>query len=221
MTETPLFVYAALGDSTAVGYGAPYGEGYVDRLYQKMARHRQLLRLENLATSGARLPDVAGLQSDAALKLRPSIITFFAGTNDLLRNTSLEDVLAALDRAVARFPLFGCPVIVGTLPDVRHSPLIPVLRWRFPGYSVASVSQRVDAVNERLREHAKRGTFRLVDVFAESKRVLGERPDYFCPDGVHPSSLGYKAIAEAFWPAVAQVIGAPQNFSLALSFLCS
>jgi lysophospholipase L1-like esterase len=70
------------------------------------------------------------------------------------------------------------------------------------GLSRAQVTERVREFNAHLYALAKRPKFEVVDLFAFSQRELPIHPEYFCPDGFHPSRAGYDRWAELCWPAV-------------------
>jgi len=200
------FTYVALGDSTAVGYGARDKRGYVHRLYEKISQRKHRVRLENLGENGARLRKIADDQVVEAIRLSPGVVTFFAGANDVIAGRRLEDIASDLDLAALRLRYLSCPVVVATLPDLMASPLAPYY-GSLPGMSLASLGQRFDAVNSCVRSMARRFGYVLSEVHEPSRVMLRQHPDFFCPDGLHPSSAGYQAIADAMWPAIARAIG--------------
>jgi len=90
--------YVALGDSLTAGQGAR--RGYVERLYERLAREHPGAVRHNLASSGATTADVLRVQLPRVAKLRPTLVTLAIGTNDLTEGASVDQVLHNLESIV-------------------------------------------------------------------------------------------------------------------------
>src|SRR3954453_12800790 len=81
--------YVALGDSFTEGLNDPYrpGEfrGWADRLAEHIAAEQPGLGYANLAVRGKLLQQVVDDQVPVAAAMRPDLISFSAGGNDMLR----------------------------------------------------------------------------------------------------------------------------------------
>ena len=64
------------------------------------------------------------------------------------------------------------------------------------------IRARIEELNQRIAQLARRPGFTVVDLFGLSLREIPEHPEYFCDDGFHPSAQGYDRICEFIWPAV-------------------
>ena len=189
-------VYAALGDSTAVGVGADHG-GYVDRVFERLGREHDGARLLNVAVSGATTADVLRDQVDRVREAHPTLVTLGVGANDVTRGTTpeafardFEALLGALEDEVEG------PIVVTNVPDLSLAPAVT-------GVPRQALRARVEAENELIREIASRHGVRVVDVFSSSRDELAQRPTtLFAADGYHPSDAGYALWAEAMWPTV-------------------
>ncbi len=133
MTRYTSFV--AVGDSFTEGLNDP-GEdgafrGWADRVAERLAELEPGFRYANLAVRGKLLDQVIADQVPRAIEMRPDLISFCAGGNDLLRPGADPDVLAKkLARAVRDLRATGADVLLFTGMDTRDTPLIRRLRGR-------------------------------------------------------------------------------------------
>ncbi|GMA40900.1 hypothetical protein GCM10025883_29450 [Mobilicoccus caccae] len=147
--------YVAIGDSFSEGMcdDDPQrpGEfiGWTDRLAAHL--HRMSLQaggsLEyaNLAVRGRKLDDVVGRQLDAALELRPDLVSMVGGGNDILRPRADIDALATrLEDAVKAIRATGADVLMATPTDPRDAPLVRAVRGRHAMYTACiwSIARR-------------------------------------------------------------------------------
>jgi lysophospholipase L1-like esterase len=215
-------VYVGLGDSVAVGVGAPTGKGYVDRYFEYLrdpARGR-LDRLVNLAVGGETSASMrrANGQLEQALRLirRPSnvvVVTLDIGGNDALQrlcpagfgdsSCAFEDnfgaILEALDSALA---------------DDPGRETIQVMQYYNPASGTGTPFEALyDAIGlgaDRRIDCTRTGADRgLNDVIAcvgaeRGAQAIDPSPSAkaigppFVSDGTHPSVVGHAAIACLF-----------------------
>ena len=96
-----------LGDSFTAGREDDLGPtgrhlGWADRVAAALAAQERGLRYANLTVRGRLLDQVVDEQVPLALRLRPDLVTFHAGPNDVLRpRTDVPAVLRRYDAAVA------------------------------------------------------------------------------------------------------------------------
>lgn len=157
--------YVAVGDSFTEGMSDAHQSlagvyvGWADRLAAHLAQVTQNASGDtesgdtefgyaNLAVRGRLLDDIAGPQVDAALALRPDLVSIVGGGNDILRPKSDIDALAAqLESAVARIRASGADVLMATPVDPREAPLVRLTRGRAATYAahIWSIARRHDA----------------------------------------------------------------------------
>lgn len=182
-------VYAALGDSTAVGYGATHGS-YVVRLHARLRTRWPSLALHNLAQNGATSSDVVRTQLPALRALRPALVTIGVGVNDLTRQIPAERMAANLVRIIDGARALGAAVVVANLPDVALAPAVP-------GYLRDAIRARVNEANAAIAAVARDRAVEVVDLYAHSHRDVPAHPELFSSDGFHPSDVGQAAWADA------------------------
>ena len=181
-------VYVALGASDAVGVGAdrPSTEGWVPLVAGELPASPELI---NLGISGATLDDVISQELPVAIDARPDWVTIWPGVNDLQQGVSLttfkSEINALLDRlkqdTLAR-------VIVLNIPDLR---LVPA----FAEIDRATLDQTVRAWNNVITQAARQHNAILVDLYGNSQEIAGH-PENISSDGFHPSTAGYRRIAD-------------------------
>ncbi len=175
--------YVAMGDSLTEGLcdPAPDGalRGWADRLALLLAA-RGGLHYANLAIRSKRVSDVAGLQLERALELRPDLVSILIGANDLVKRRVDVAVLAAeLERTVQTLRGIGADVLLVTpfLPD-RRAAVIYTRRFAAFATALTGIATRTGAL--------------LIDT--DLHPSLAERPNWG-EDLVHLSSRGHRFLA--------------------------
>ena len=187
--------FVAVGDSFTEGLDDPDPaggyRGWADRLAGHLAAANGSLSYANLAVRGRLLRQVVADQVPRAVELRPDLITFSAGGNDLLRPRADPDALAAvIADAVRRMRATGADVVLFTSFDTRDVPVLRRVRGKAATY------------NLHMRTIAEEHGCRLVDLW--SMRLLLD-PRAWAEDRLHPSAEGHRRLALA----VCEVLGVP------------
>ena len=194
-------VYVALGDSTGVGFGARRGGGYVARLFERIERVRPGSRLTNLCASGAQTADLLRHQLPRVRASGPTLVTVGIGINDLTHGIGVEQFARNYEEIASWLrEATDAPAVVTNVPDISTAP-------RVPAFMREDVRRRIALFNERLDGVAARHGLSLVDAYGMSGEIIPAHPEFFSPDGFHPSEEGYEYWAKMMWPAVKEVIG--------------
>lgn len=186
----PAFV--ALGASDAVGIGAlrPPLEGWVPVVAAGLPEGT---RVVNLGVSGATLGEVIGGQLPIALDAAPRWVALWPGPNDFRNGVALATFAAQLEQIVAALrpePGQRRTVVLLNLPDLRAVPA-------FGQADPATLDRRVREWNGAIAAVAARHAdyTLLVDLHADWAE-LATRPELLSGDGFHPSTAGYRRIAD-------------------------
>ena len=189
--------YVAIGDSFTEGLNDPYpGEldhfrGWADRLAEHIAEHAPGLRYANLAVRGKLLRQIVADQVPVAVEMKPDLVTFCGGGNDMLRPGADPDALAVLfDGAVRRLRATGAKVVIFTGFDTRGLRAGHRIRGKAATY------------NMHLRAIADRRGCDVVDLW--SSRIFNDPRAWF-EDRLHLSPEGHRRMALL----VAEVLGVP------------
>ncbi|WP_035749116.1 SGNH/GDSL hydrolase family protein [Arthrobacter sp. 35W] len=179
--------YVALGDSFTEGVGDPHRHlpnglrGWADRVAEGLARAEPGWEYANLAVRSKRLRHIVAEQLDQAIALKPTLITLYAGGNDIMDlGTRMPVLMDAYEQLVARLAATGAQLVLFTGYDVQVSALLKPLRRRNRFY------------NDGVRRIARRYGAIVVD-YAN----LGEYADrrMWSADRLHMSKAGHKHLA--------------------------
>lgn len=188
--SAPAFVYLAMGDSTAAGWGAENLEAtYPHLIAQAIAKRGFRVRVVNVAVGGATTSDVKANQLASIAYVKPDLTTLSVGANDTTHGTAPADyrrdwsaILAALQASSAR------QIAVADTPDMFLAPALPLpLSWL--------TARRARAQNETLRALTKGSRIQIVELYGRGK--LAETRLY-AADRFHPSAAGYALWARLF-----------------------
>jgi lysophospholipase L1-like esterase len=197
---TPV-VYVAFGDSTGVGVGARRDGGYVARVFERIERMRAGSSVRNFCVSGAETADVLRGQLTRLDQTRPTLVTLGIGINDVSHGVTPEQFARNYEEIVTRLKSkTDAPIVATNIPDISHAP-------RVPAFLHEQVRQRIQLFNTHIGEIARRHDLLLVDAYDMSREVIPNHPEFFSPDGFHPSDEGYEYWAKMMWPAVKKAIG--------------
>lgn len=182
----PWHRYVAIGDSFTEGIGDPApglpggNRGWADRVAEQLALQVPDFAYANLAVRGRLIGQINDEQVEAALALKPDLISICAGGNDVTRGGNPDHIADHLDSIVARLSVNGATVVIFTGPDIGDTPVLGALRGR------------VAVFNENIHTIALRHDAVVADLW--SLRQLHEKP-MWAPDRLHFSALGHRTIA--------------------------
>jgi lysophospholipase L1-like esterase len=179
--------FVAVGDSFTEGLDDPRPDGtgyrgWADLVAGRLATDRADFRYANLAVRGRLFGNIVDEQVPLALAMRPDVVSFAAGGNDVLRrNFDADAMLARFDRTIERFRETGAEVVVFRFADVTR---------RLPGRRM--ILPRVQVVNRAVGETARRHRAHLVDLWRDDE--FGN-PGLWSADRLHLSSAGHRRVA--------------------------
>ena len=182
--------YAALGDSFTAGRDSVDAERWADLLAAAMRRVNPGLRYENLAVDGATSAEVLDEQIEPALELGPDFLTVICGANDVLLSTrpDVAGYAERIDRILGRLR-DGAPeamLVTATAPEGWHF-------MRLRPRTEARLVEATTELNEVTRAAAARHEVLCLPVAGHE--ALRE-PATFSADGLHPSAIGHRLVAE-------------------------
>lgn len=179
--------FVALGDSFTEGMDDSYPDGtyrgWADLVAARLAVDAgPEFGYANLAVRGKVLDQVLAEQVEPALAMRPGLVSFAAGGNDILRRkVDAHALVHRIDPAVARFRAAGADVLLFRFADVTT---------RLPGQRI--VGPRAAALNDGARELADRHGAIVIDLFADD---AFRNPLLWSTDRLHLSAAGHRRVA--------------------------
>ena len=179
--------YVALGDSFTEGVGDPSKvlpngvRGWADRVAEKLAKAQPGWEYANLAVRSKRLRHIIDEQLQPALAMEPTLVTLYAGGNDILDfGTDMDALLKDYELLVAQLSATGATVVLFTGFDVKVSAVLEPFKKRNTLY------------NQRVREIAAKYGAVLVDYWCFDAY---KDPRMWAPDRLHMSKAGHKYLA--------------------------
>ena len=185
--QHPWTRYVAIGDSFTEGIGDPEpnspggNRGWADRVAEVLSSTAEDFAYANLAIRGRLLQQISDEQVDAALALKPDLISVSAGGNDIIRpGTDPDDVANRFEATIERLRRDDATVVMFNGPDIGMTPVLRRVRGKVAIY------------NENLRAIAQRHDCVVADMWA--LRELSD-PRMWSPDRLHFSAIGHHTIA--------------------------
>ncbi len=179
--------YVAIGDSFTEGVGDPEPSapnrvrGWADRVAEVLSEQVDDFAYANLAIRGRLIGQIVDEQVAPAIALKPDLVTFSAGGNDVIRPNGDPDHVAQLfEDAVVRLSRDGATVVVFTGIDTAFTPVFRGIRGKVAIY------------NENIRAIADKYDCIVADQWA-LKEVQDMR--FFDDDRLHYNALGHHEVA--------------------------
>ncbi|MFE9956268.1 SGNH/GDSL hydrolase family protein [Micromonospora sp. NPDC005299] len=179
--------FVAVGDSFTEGMDDAYPDGtyrgWADLVATRLAAEAgPHFGYANLAIRGRLFPNIVAEQVPAALAMKPDLISFAAGGNDVLRRTFDPDAFVPrFDEVIRRLRADGADVVLFRFADVMA---------RLPGQRL--VAPRVTLLNRVVGEVAERHGAILVDLYADDTYL---NPLLWSTDRLHLSAAGHRRVA--------------------------
>jgi lysophospholipase L1-like esterase len=196
--------FVALGDSFTEGMDDSYPDGtyrgWADLVAARLAVDAgPVFGYANLAVRGKVLGQVLTEQVAPALEMRPSLVSFAAGGNDILRRkVDPYGLVKKIDPVVGQLRAAGADVILFRFADVTV---------HLPGQRV--VGPRAATLNDGARELADRHGAILIDLFADD---AFRNPLLWSADRLHLSAAGHRRVAAHVLDALG--VGVTQEWML-------
>jgi lysophospholipase L1-like esterase len=194
--------YVAIGDSFTEGVGdlhpaLPNGvRGWADRVAEQLAKSEPGWEYANLAIRSKRLRHIVAEQLQPALDMQPTLITVYAGGNDILDvGTPFDSLMRQYEEMVEKLASTGATLLLFTGYDISVSPVLSVFKRRNHAY------------NAEVRRIAAQHNAVLVDFWAFE--ALDDRR-MWATDRMHLSKAGHKYVAAK----VLEILGATHSITL-------
>lgn len=186
------------GDSLAASLGAARRKDTLGgRLARRLAqRVRVPVELQTVAQVGAESADLAEQLAGIDERNAPDLAVIVVGGNDVTHRVAVTDAVSDLEDAIILLRSYGAAVIVGTCPDLRTLRPVP-----------QPLRSLVSGMSRQLARAQAQAAARVGATAVDLRRSLGpiflaEPEEMFSIDRFHPSSAGYRRMADALLPAL-------------------
>ena len=198
----PELRFVVLGDSTTTGVGTTPDKSFPWLLATWLGQ-KYHVKLEVVGVGGATTSDVAKLQVDRALALKPNLILLEVGANDTTHAVPLRMVRSNIAQVLDRLKAGGSKLVVAGPPHMGTSPAFLEPLRTISGW-------RGVAVGRRIEEEARKRGIPYIDLAEGTREQFETDPEkYYSIDWFHPGEGGYRLWAEVMYPTVLQVADGP------------
>lgn len=179
----PAFAAAAtilvFGDSLSSAYGIERSRGWATLMQQRLDEKRFNYKIVNSSISGETTAGGASRLAGALATHRPAIVIIALGANDGLRGLSLDAMRVNLETMVRSSRKSGARVLL--------------VGMRLPPNFGPEYTEKFQQV---YRDIAARERVPSVPFLLEG---FAEKPEFFQPDGIHPSVPAQALVLENVW----------------------
>jgi lysophospholipase L1-like esterase len=177
-----------MGDSFTEGMDDPHPErpdvfrGWADLVAGELAGGNPGFGYANLAIRGRLFDSIVAEQVEPALGMKPDLVSFAAGGNDVLRRSCDPPALMKrFETVIQSLRGTGADVLIFRFADVMS---------RLPGNKL--IAPRILYLNEAVGEIAERQGARLVNLWADDEF---RNPSMWSVDRLHMSEFGHRRVA--------------------------
>jgi lysophospholipase L1-like esterase len=136
------------------------------------------------------------------IAVKPKAVVILAGINDIAGNTG-ETTLPAIEDNISSMAELaqanGIRVVLASVLPARDIP------WR----PTKDVVQKVNALNQWIRDYAARNGFVYLDYYSAMVDAAGGLKSELALDAVHPNSAGYDVMAPLAQAAIDRALKQP------------
>lgn len=171
--------FVAMGDSFTEGVGDPDDSrpngvrGWADRVAEQLCASDESWGYANLAIRGKKIRQVIAQQLEPALALKPTLVTLYAGGNDILRpQVDIDALMAEYAVAVRKLRDSGSAVVLFTGFDSSGSSVFGKTRGRTATYN-EFVREIADETGAVIADYWRWREFRDWRYWAEDRLHMG------------------------------------------------
>jgi len=133
--------------------------------------------------------------------LKPKLVVINGGTNDIAQNTGVYDPDFSFNNIKAMADIAQSNGIRVMIASVLPAASFP---WR---KEVSDVPQKVDALNNRLKQYAYINKITFIDYNTAMRDEKGGMRESLAKDGIHPTPAGYTIMEPIVKKAINKALG--------------
>ena len=186
--------WLALGDSYTIGEGVAAEERWPMQLAAALRENGiEIADPKIVATTGWTTDELIQGITDSKLNAKYDWVSLLIGVNNQYRNRDVEsfrtDFRQLLDDAMLRVGGNARRIIVLSIPDWGVTPFAV-------GRDRAMIAEQIDIYNRVNEEETRRCGAHYVNITDISRKAVNGETGLLADDGLHPSSLMYRAWVE-------------------------
>lgn len=186
--------WLALGDSYTIGEGVAAEERWPMQLAAALRENGiEIADPKIVATTGWTTDELIQGITDSTLNAKYDWVSLLIGVNNQYRNRDVEsfrtDFRQLLDDAMLRVGGNARRIVVLSIPDWGVTPFAA-------GRERVMIAEQIDTYNRVKEEETRRCGAHFVDITDISRKAVNGETGLLAEDGLHPSSLMYRAWVE-------------------------
>lgn len=185
-TQAATNTILVLGDSLSAAYGLPVQAGWVALLEERLRAQKFNYRVVNASMSGETSAGGASRVGPLLEQHKPVVLILALGGNDGLRGLPVEQLRQNLERIIRA-------------AKARKAQVVLVGMRMPPNFGTAYTRAFAAVYEDLARRHRTAHVPFLLEGFAD-------RPEYFLPDGIHPTAAAQSLMLEQVWKALAPLL---------------
>lgn len=186
VTQAATNTILVLGDSLSAAYGLPVRAGWVALLEERLRAQKFNYRVVNASMSGETSAGGASRVGPLLEQYKPVVLILALGGNDGLRGLPVEQLRQNLERIIRA-------------AKARKAQVVLVGMRMPPNYGTAYTRAFAAVYEDLARRHRTAYVPFLLEGFAD-------RPEFFLPDGIHPTAAAQPRMLEHVWKALAPLL---------------
>ncbi len=204
--------YVAIGASDTFGLGThdPYTQNWANDLGRLLGARYHVV---NLGVPGILVHQALDVELPIALDARPDLVTIWLAVNDIAAHVPVASYEQDLDTLLSRLQASRphARIVIANVPDLTalrgfyalyassgkslSDPNLPASQLQ---QLTPEIQQQATLYNTAISNVVRQHKILLVDL-SQPGYDLPNHPEYISADGLHPTSLGYKRLAELFY----------------------
>lgn len=192
----PVMVGIAASDGVGIGARNPDTDNWIAQLGTHLPAGSRVI---NLGIGSATALQAETQELPVALDAHPSLAVVWLGVNDYAQGVPVDAFASSLGRILTALHGAGAKVLVANLPDLRA---LPAFAAKDPSVLGADVARW----NTAIATTAQTSGASLVDLYTAWEHAP-EQAALISGDGLHPTTAGYRALADLFWQTMRQTGG--------------
>jgi len=171
-----------LGDSLSAEYGLQRGKGWVALMEQRLKEKQLDYSVVNASISGETSSGGAARFAETLARTKPAVVIIELGGNDGLRGLPITATRANFEAMITQAQKSGAKVVLAGMQ-------MP------PNYG-RDYTEKFRNMYPELAQKYKTG---LAPFILEG---IGDKPELFQPDGIHPLAQAHPRMLDNVWPAL-------------------
>ena len=188
--NTRLLVGIAASDGVGIGASNPDTDNWIAQLAAMLGGTHAV----NLGIAGATAFQAETQELPVAVDAHAGVAVVWLGVNDYEQRVQLPDFSNNLANILGGLRSSGAKVFVANLPDLRQLPA-------FDRTNPATLAADVASWNGEIARQAQANGATLVDLYS-AWQCAPDRGSLISGDGLHTTTLGYRALATLFHQAI-------------------